>query len=245
MPLKDDGLSFINLSFKYITEDGQKDSMKQAFETSLFQYKWVPSLSGQREHVLILVHGRTGNLRVLDFITKRFQIVDLNFLIVQAPFEERRPEQKDQGFSWYLKGYQGIESSRQKLFQLIEELHEYGFPYQGIYWLGFSQGAVMGLDVFVRFPQVLGGLQAISGILVQTERVASEKSPIAHHQSILITHGDRDEIISLADAERSYETLTNVGIPFQFELFDKPHSFQMNKELPFLESKLIEWMRSK
>lgn len=217
----------------------------QAFQTDLFKFKWVPAPSGLSDHVLVLVHGRTGNLRVLDFITKRFHIVDLNFLIIQAPFEDRRPDQKEDGFSWYLKGYQGLEQSREKLFQLIEQLHRFGFPYRGIYWLGFSQGGVMGLDLFLRFPHVLGGLQAISGILVQTDRLMAEKSSVASEQRILVTHGDRDEIISLENAQKSYEALDRVAVPYEFKVFDKPHSFQMNKELPFLESKLIEWMRTK
>ena len=215
------------------------------FETGLFNFKWVPSASGRKDHVLILVHGRTGNLRVLDFMTKRFQIVDLNFLIIEAPFEDRRPDQKDQGFSWYLKGFRGMEDSRNKLLRLLEELHEFGFPYRGIYWLGFSQGGVMGFDVFLRCSQQLGGLLAISTILAPAETVIAEKSKLAEHQRILITHGDRDEIISLEAAQSSYEFLKAAGIPYEFRLFDKPHSFQMNKELPFLESKLIEWMHSK
>lgn len=196
------------------------------------------------ENLLILVHGRTGNIRLLEWYSKRLQIPDLSYLLIEAPFEDRREGQTEPGFSWYLKGFEGLEDSRTRLTRLLEEIEAVGVDSKNIYWLGFSQGAVMGLDFALRSSFRLGGFVCVSGICIQTDDYPKAFGPHAKNQRLLITHGTRDEIIAEVDARRSYEELRALGIPYEYLVFDKPHSFHLKQEVPLIEERLKSWMAS-
>ena len=196
------------------------------------------------ENLLVLVHGRTGNLKLLEWISKRFKIPGLSYLSIQAPYADRRDEKQPEGegFSWYLPGRKGIEDSRKVILESVEELKGQGWGSRKIFWLGFSQGAAMSLDLALRGPDVYGGVLAVSGFCVQSEEYPAAFGPHAKDQSLLITHGTRDEILTLEKAESSYEPLRRYGIPFEFEIYDKPHSFHLTAEIPFLEARLKAWV---
>lgn len=213
-------------------------------QTSEILSKTIPPRDGKATNLLVLVHGRTGNLRLLEWYSKRFKIPDLAFLTIQAPFEDKRPGQTDEGFSWYLSERQGIDESRKKLVHMVEELERQGFPSKKIYFLGFSQGAAMSLDLALRGPFPLGGVLAISGFCVEVEKYPEMLGRYARSQRILITHGTRDEIVTLETAQASYQRLRELQIPFEFKIFDKPHSFQLNTEVPYLESTLKKWIET-
>lgn len=197
----------------------------------------------QTKALLVLVHGRTGNIKVLQWYAKRFDIPELAYLAVEAPFQEQREDQDEAGFSWYLKDRSGIDESRQKLRSMTDEFLSQGLLMGNIFWLGFSQGAAMILDLALRGSHKMGGFLCISGFCVQHESYPTAFNSVAKSQRILITHGSRDEIITLAQAEKSYEPLKDAGIPFGFRVYNKPHSFHLRDEVPFLEATLKDWIR--
>ncbi len=204
--------------------------------------KFIPSDSADGNAVLVLVHGRTGNLRSLEWFAKRATVPKLSYLIVQAPYVDQRPDQKDLGYSWYLQSREGIDQGREKLLGVIAELEAAGYSPRDIYFLGFSQGAAMSLDIALRSPQVFGGFICVSGLCVQADTYPAALSAVAKKQRILITHGTRDEIISLEYAQKTFEPLESASIPFELKVYDKPHSFKMNEEIPEIESRLRDWM---
>lgn len=217
-------------------------------ETSQLIHRFIPAKEGGAKNILILVHGRGGNLKLLEFYSKRFNLPNLHYLAIQAPFVEQREDQvakNESGWSWYINpGRKGLEESRSKLSAMIEEIHQQGIPYNKIFWLGFSQGAAMGLDTFLRSPHILGGALCISGLIVKATDYPQAFSPMAARQRLLITHGARDEIISLEEAEKTYQVLRESNIPFEFKIYDKPHSFHLQEEVPYLEAKLQDWIKN-
>ncbi|MBN8553949.1 MAG: dienelactone hydrolase family protein [Deltaproteobacteria bacterium] len=215
------------------------------FKTTALEYKYIPPNSGDCKYLLILVHGRTGNLRLLEWYSKRFKIDELGFICVQAPYPDRRLDQADEGFSWYLEKYQGLDESRQKILKMVEELKSQGMSAENTFWLGFSQGSVMILDLALRGPYKFGGFLCISGFCISIQDYPKAFGPFAKKQNILISHGTRDEIISYKKTKAVYDQLAALGVNFDFRTYDKPHSFHMQKEIPELETQLKEWIASK
>jgi phospholipase/carboxylesterase len=217
----------------------------QLKNTSL-ETKFVASASGRRDHLLLLVHGRGGNLRVLEFYTRRFSLPDLNFLMIQGPFPEQREDQKERGepggWSWYYNRGEQIEKSRIQIQMLATDLVQEGFSLKQVYWLGFSQGAIMGLDTFLRANETWGGGLFVSGLCIHAQDYPEALGSAARKQQILITHGTRDEILPLELVEPTYQVLRDLQIPFEYKVFDKPHSFHMREEVPLLEERLQRWM---
>jgi phospholipase/carboxylesterase len=219
-----------------------------SLKISGLDYNSIPSRSGAREAVLLLVHGRGGNKRLLEFYAKRLEIPDLGYICLQAPIAEQREDQIAHGvsgWSWYLSpGYQGLDESRGKLFSVVEELQAQNIDPEKIFWLGFSQGGAMGLDLFLRYPKKLGGVICISGLLPRSKDYPAALSASASEQRILITHGTRDDIIPLEKAEETFAPLRAATIPFEFKVYDKPHSFHLQQEVPYLEETLKGWVKS-
>lgn len=213
--------------------------------TTYFIHKYIPPAVGEPKSLLLLVHGRTGNLKLLEWYSKRFQVPGMAYMTIQAPYSDLRPDQKEEGFSWFLENGQGVDESRAQLKGMIEELKSQGLSYSQIYWLGFSQGGVMGLDLALRSDVVLGGFLCISGFCLRPEEYPQAFGKAAKQQNILITHGTRDEIISLERAKKGYDQIASLEVPFEFKVFDKPHSFHLQQEVPYLEQRLIDWTKLK
>lgn len=216
--------------------------------TTYFIHKFIPPPvkgSSGASSLMLLVHGRTGNLKLLEWYSKRFQVPGMAYMTLQAPYADRRPDQTDEGFSWFLENGDGLEKSRADLKGMIDELHKQGLPYDKIFWLGFSQGSMMGLDLALRSDHILGGFFCISGFCLRPEDYPQAFGRAAKMQRILLTNGTRDEIVTYERAKKSYDKLAALGVPFEFRTYDKPHSFHLQQEVPYLEQKILEWTQSK
>lgn len=213
-----------------------------------FEHRFIPARGSASGQVLVLVHGRGGNLKLLDFYSKRFDIAELSYLTIQAPWPEQREDQVakgESGWSWWISpNFQGLEESRAKLEQMMISLEGQGVTASQIFWLGFSQGAGIGLDLFLRSDKIFGGGFFVSGLLPRFQDYPQAFGAAAHRQRLMMTHGLRDEIVSLESAQKTYSPLVSANIPFEFKVYDKPHSFHLKEEVPTLESRLKDWMRS-
>jgi phospholipase/carboxylesterase len=76
--------------------------------------------------------------------------------------------------------------------------------------IGFSQGAMMGLEVAPRRDAAVAGVVAISGRLLRPEALAVEarvKPPV------LLIHGDQDAVVPFADMAKAGDALVAAGVP--------------------------------
>jgi phospholipase/carboxylesterase len=74
--------------------------------------------------------------------------------------------------------------------------------------VGFSQGAMISLQVAPRRAMPVAGVVAISGRLLRPERLAAEtrvKPPV------LLIHGDQDPVVPFADMDRAGQALLAAG----------------------------------
>lgn len=193
--------------------------------------------------ILILAHGRGGKWRLMEWLSKRLKISGLDYVCVQAPFPEDVPQMKEPGYSWLLMpGHKGLDESRLKIQKFLKNLIGQGYDSKRIYWLGFSQGGLMGIDTALRSPFLLGGTICVSGFCMRPEDYPEDFSKFAREQKIIATHGRRDEIVSFEKAETTYEQLQKLGVSIELHEFNKPHSFELKNEIPFLEQTIKSWM---
>ncbi|WP_135449150.1 alpha/beta hydrolase [Tabrizicola caldifontis] len=76
--------------------------------------------------------------------------------------------------------------------------------------VGFSQGAMMSLEVAPRRPEAVAGVVAISGRLLRPDALAAEalvKPPV------LLIHGDQDPVVPFSDMARAGDALVAAGFP--------------------------------
>jgi len=93
---------------------------------------------------------------------------------------------------------------------LDARLAEEGLTADRLVLLGFSQGAMMSLQVAPRREKEVAGIVAISGRLLRPEALAAEavvKPPV------LLVHGDQDPVVPFSDMAKAGDALVAAGFP--------------------------------
>ena len=151
------------------------------------------------KYLIILLHGWGSNKEDLMFLSEELnkEFDNLHYISVDAPFE------CDAGF-----GYQwfslrdtspyGVRLTIKDNYKILEDFIEeqskrLNIPYNHIFLLGFSQGAMMSLFTGIRLNQKLAGIIALSGVLPET--VDTMKTDLQIKQKVLMVHGSEDKIV--------------------------------------------------
>lgn len=93
---------------------------------------------------------------------------------------------------------------------LDARLAEEGLTPDRMVLVGFSQGAMMSLEVSPRRDTAVAGVVAISGRLLRPEALAAEarvKLPV------LLIHGDQDAVVPFSDMAKAGDALVAAGFP--------------------------------
>lgn len=113
----------------------------------------------------------------------------------------------------------GLAPAREKLESLINSLP---FPRDQISIGGFSQGAMMATDLFLRSTELFAGLVILSGTLICEEEwkaLAPAKSGFQFFQS----HGMYDPVLPFENAKRLEGLLRDAGLSGEFVSFQGMH----------------------
>jgi phospholipase/carboxylesterase len=103
---------------------------------------------------------------------------------------------------------------------------------------GFSQGAMLSLDVALRDPsRKLSGVVILSGTLI-AEHEWTSLFPKRKGMPVFQTHGTSDPILPFEIAERLRDAMKSAGVDVTFESFAGPHTIS-----PRVLSKLSAWLR--
>lgn len=91
---------------------------------------------------------------------------------------------------------------------LDARIAEYGLAPDRVALVGFSQGAMMAMHVAPRRPDPVAGVVAISGRLLEHDRLASEA---VSRPPVLLVHGDQDDLVPFANLDFAAEVLARAG----------------------------------
>jgi len=123
---------------------------------------------------------------------------------------------------------QGIEHSRQRISQLIDDELAAGILPEHIILGGFSQGGVIAMHCALHQPERLGGLLALSTWLPRTP--LPPPSPAACQTPVFIAHGIDDDLIPIQAASHTRDTLTELGyLDIEQHSYPMAHSISMEE----------------
>jgi phospholipase/carboxylesterase len=204
--------------------------------TRTFEHRYVPAAKkGERERVLLVLHGLGDSLRGFSFLPEALNIDAFSYLFLNAP------DSYYGGYSWYDypgNSAVGIRRSREMLLQLLQELKEQGVAANDIFLFGFSQGCLMATDLGLRSSEILGGICGVSGYVAFMEEYPEHFSPVAQSQHFFITHGYLDPMVPFESSFRQFQQLQKFGIPLEFHPYDKDHTI-----LPEELNDIATWFR--
>lgn len=214
-----------------------------SFSTSLFDFEFLPrrsrsSLAGRRLGVVL--HGKGDSLDAYRTIQAELGLFDFDFLILNGPTKFAG------GFKWINdepRHEKSLVVVRDQLLALVEELKDFGYATEDIFWLGHSQGGRVASDLVMHSPDAFLANVAVSSYVGffpgwsldadDSDRNGAWRTPW------LITHGVGDRIIPLREIQNDVRELTRGRIPLTYKEFSKGHDFDYDREVPFIRN----WLR--
>jgi phospholipase/carboxylesterase len=120
----------------------------------------------------------------------------------------------------------GLAPARALMIGLLDAVRDtLGVPDDKVVLGGFSQGAMLSLDVALHTERSFAGLALLSGTLL-AERIWAPRMAARRGLAVLQSHGDQDGILSFAAAQRLRDALTAAGLAVEW------HPFRGGHEIP-------------
>ena len=173
--------------------------------------------------LIVLLHGRGASAEDLVPLAEELGTAGYRFV-----FPNGRLRLEGLGwdaYAWYEleRVARDLPASRAALEALLAKLwaHTGLGPAQTVL-VGFSQGAVLALDVGLRAAKRFAGLVAMSGYLYEDDDLAPALSR-ARDQRVLIVHGQHDPLLPLARAQTARRTLEAAGLAPEYHEFPMGH----------------------
>ncbi len=194
----------------------------------LVHVHYQPAGSGPHPTILAL-HGWGAN--ALDLLGLAPYLAGGRFQMICPQGTVNVPLDGALGFGWFPLGGVGqvveagsIDRAADALDTFLAQARaRYAIDPRKLVLLGFSQGGVMAYRLALSDPTRFAGLAALSSWLPPA--LSDKLTPGDGHRLLttLVQHGDRDEIITVARARQSVETLRRFAVPLTYREYPMSH----------------------
>lgn len=176
----------------------------------------VQPKSGKPEQIVVLLHGYGSDGNDLIALAQYFQAELPNALCV-APNAPHPCDINPAGYQWFpldldrdLSRLDGAASARPSIQTFLEDLWaETGLTAADTFLVGFSQGAMMALDVGLRLDPQPFGIVSFSGALIGPEHLQNE---LGGKPPVVLVHGSDDEVVPTESSQIADAHLRQWGI---------------------------------
>lgn len=183
---------------------------------------------------VVLLHGFGAAGNDLVSLAERWARPGARFFVPAAPlargatgrawwlFDEQRPahaqgDQLPPGF----RPHQQVQRVRRAVQRLLQDIRARYAP-ERLVLGGFSQGAMLSLDVALQAQPAVDRVIALSGVLLADSlpalQAAREPRP-----RIFVSHGRQDQVLPFSGGERARLLLEQHGYAVQFQAFEGGH----------------------
>lgn len=177
---------------------------------------------------LIMIHGRGGCAKDILSLASQLNVQEYALLAPQANHN-----------SWYHYSFMAIpEHNNPWLSSAIEIISDtadkvitQGIPAENIYFLGFSQGACLALEVTARDAKKYGGIVAFTGGLVGDKIYLDNYKGNFDGTPVFIGTGDPDSHVPIERVNETVAILTSMKANVIKKVYpNKPHAIS-NEEI--------------
>ena len=175
--------------------------------------------------LIVMLHGRGADAHDLSDLAPLLG-EGYRVLFPNAPRAWEAGPGMTFGFTWF-DGWPPVGTtfgdSRKLMLVFIDEaVKRYPTPPGKLVIAGFSQGALMSLDVGFRTKQNVAGIVAMSGAIHERE-LPDLRADIP----VLLVHGEYDEVIPVNAARRTRMVLEEHGVNPEYHEFPMAHQVTM------------------
>lgn len=211
-------------------------------DSSMFYLIQTPEVASDNPPILMMLHGFGSNEEDL-FSLK--EVLPKNYFIISV----RAPFKMEEGS--YMWSSLSVENKKIKanpaealascdsLINLITRIKQkFGLANSPVYWMGFSQGAMMCYTLALVKKVPMTGLIAMSGRITDEAKAAIITFTPDTSMRIFISHGKQDEVIAIEQGRDANNALKEKLKLVQFKEYDAAHEISeaMLKDL-------VEWLK--
>jgi phospholipase/carboxylesterase len=173
--------------------------------------------------MVVMIHGRGADMNDLADLAPLLDTGrGCRFVFPNAPKAFSPMPGMSFGWTWF-EGWPpehaSVSESRATLLEFLDEITEI-YPTDGLVIAGFSQGAMMSLDVGLRRKERPAGIIAMSGGLYDKD--LPDLGALAG-LPVLIAHGTVDEVVSITYARRARRVLEDAGLLVDYYEYQMGH----------------------
>lgn len=207
---------------------------KEAFKTDKIKYAMHLSSENTSDNpTVFLLHGFGSNEKALSEMSS-FLPANFNLISLRAPHVNG-----SNSYRWFF--FQRVDSKskinefeKEYSYQLIQEtvqtlISKHHLNKDKIYIGGFSQGAMLAMELGLKNPNIYHKVVSISGRLF--EHLNNESTPNEDNkkQQYLLVHGLADQMIESFESENLEKKLLDWAIPTKAIYYpNQAHSFNQN-----------------
>lgn len=127
----------------------------------------------------------------------------------------------------------GVDAARDAVVAALEELRARGVVREHVTLAGFSQGAMLSVEVGLTHPELMAAVVAWSGAVI--DRAAWEQHVPAGVR-FTVVHGRRDTVLPFAQGEGLFALLQRVDPSASWVPFDGPHTVSAEGRAALLQA---------
>ncbi|VAW19822.1 Phospholipase/carboxylesterase family protein [hydrothermal vent metagenome] len=172
--------------------------------------------NGKAKRLMVLLHGYGSDGNDLIGLARYWQSALPEMLFVAPNAPEKCPMNPN-GYQWFdldlnreISRLNGSKKARPVLEKFLDQLWEQtGFDASNTFLVGFSQGAMMALDVGLRLKQQPLGIISFSGGLIGEDEWESD---IKIKPPVCLVHGEADDVVPVSLSINSKTRLEKIDI---------------------------------
>jgi phospholipase/carboxylesterase len=196
------------------------------------QYLIRPATStSTHAKAVVLLHGVGSNEQDLFQLATHFP-ADITVISPRGPFVLENGR-----FAWYEVDFSTgkptinptqEEQSRKTIQRFIEQVKE-KYKLDEVNLGGFSQGAIMSYSIGLTHPELVTGILAFSGRILQEIRPLVHQNVALKQLKVFISHGTQDNTLPVHYAREAKAYLENAGVQLTYHEQDMGH--QINSQV--------------
>ena len=161
---------------------------------------------------IIAIHGWKGNRYSLKQIAISLNLKNAEWFFPEAPYIVDNNE-KERSWSYEIKEGLWERNEPKKLMdEFINNQILVKYESKDVFFIGFSQGALMCYEYVLNTPYRWAGVIPIAGFMLDTENQKKRRlHPNQKNTPIIIGHGIQDQVVKLKSSELAYSYLKKNG----------------------------------
>ncbi|XP_066254939.1 lysophospholipase-like protein 1 [Euwallacea similis] len=187
----------------------------------------IPQTSKVASASVIFLHGSgdtgQGFLNWVKFLIGDFKSPHTSFYFPTAPLRPYTPLKGESSYVWFDRysitpdvpeHIETLNDAGEQIKLLVDDIVASGVPLNRIIIGGFSMGGALALHSAFRYAPGLGAVFALSSFLNKNSAVYSELR--AESTPLYMAHGERDTMVPISWAKKSFEELTKLNVKGEF-----------------------------